>query len=151
MTFAWAAAAVQRRRSGRFLLAASIMLLLAAAFFAYPVVMGYSYYHGYAGLKGRIAGHDTDLPAQASRCANCHDRPAYASSVAQPIAPLDRVALLTPHSRRGGPATAFSEESFCALLRDGIDPAMVMVNRTMPRFDLTQGQCHALWRYVLLR
>jgi hypothetical protein len=129
--------------------AAAVFIAMAAVVTLSPWLQGYALYHGYWPLTGRISGHDSDLPAFASRCANCHD--AVRAAAARPIAPLTQASLTQPHSRRGGPATSFTETSFCSLLRDGIDPAYVLADRTMPHYDLPEASCHALWRYVSSR
>jgi hypothetical protein len=33
-------------------------------------------------------------------------------------------------------------------MRDGIDPAMIQLERTMPRFAPTDSDCVSLWSYV---
>ena len=53
--------------------------------------------------------------------------------------------------RRGGPASAYARESFCQSLQTGIDPAGVMFASSMPRYELTAGQCAALWDFVSSR
>jgi len=130
-------------------MAAAAVITIAVVVTFSPRLQGYALYHGYWPVTGRIAGHDSDLPAFASRCANCHD--GVRSTRARPIAPLTQASLLHSHSRRGGPETAYTETSFCALLRDGVDPAYVIVDRTMPHYDLSGASCHALWRYVSSR
>lgn len=132
-------------------MAIAAVILIAAAVYPYPRLVGYALYRGYLPVAGRIAGHDSDLPSRASRCVNCHDAVRSATPTARRITPLTRAALTEMHSRRGGPVTAYNEDTFCSLLRDGIDPAYVQVNRTMPRYDMSASQCHALWRYVSSR
>ncbi len=100
--------------------------------------------------QGRVMGHDIDLPAQASRCANCHDAQQAAGSV-RLVSPLTRAALTEPQPRRGGPPSVYDQQAFCAFLRTGIDPAYVLVDRTMPRFALDDADCNALWTYVSSR
>jgi hypothetical protein len=126
-------------------------LLIASTVYQYPWLVGYALYHGYLPVTGRIAGHDSDLPSRASRCVNCHNAVRSATPTARRIAPLTKAALIEPHSRRGGPVTAYAEASFCSLLHDGIDPAYVQVDRTMPRYDMPASTCRALWRYVSSR
>jgi hypothetical protein len=130
--------------------AAALVIAIAAAVPFSPWLRGYALYHGYLSVYGRVAGHDGDLPAFASRCANCHDA-ARSTAAPRAIAPLTQASLAQSHSRRGGPETAFTETSFCSLLQDGIDPAYVMVERAMPHYKLSEASCHALWRYVSSR
>ena len=51
-------------------------------------------------------------------------------------------------SCRGGPPSGYDRGTLCRLLREGIDPAHVMVTRTMPRFDLDDAACAALWTHL---
>lgn len=101
-------------------------------------------YQGKEGIKAKIAGHGEWLPPSASRCINCHA--GQRASGAAPV--LNKAWLTGKHPRRGGPAFAYDLPSFCRTLRVGIDPEYVMLNRTMPRFDISDQQCAALWVYL---
>lgn len=106
-------------------------------------------------LRASIVGHDFVLPSEASRCTNCHTV-LGATAAATPAASsnqtlggaLSAVALLEPTRRRGGPPSKFDEKSLCRLLRTGVDPALVIVSKAMPRFELTDTDCHDLWAYL---
>ena len=63
--------------------------------------------------------------------------------------PKTAEALLQALPRRGGPPSRYDPASFCQLLRTGIDPASVMVDKAMPRYTLTDQQCALLWKHVL--
>ena len=117
---------------------------------------GRQLFHGEAStlgtVPGRLAGHGDDLPAMATRCANCHasgegrDPP----STTPAFAPrLNRQGLTQAVPRRGGPPSAYDAASLCKLLRDGIDPAWVMVRQEMPRYAATDAQCLALWTFLI--
>jgi hypothetical protein len=152
MTAAAAPAGTAGRR--RMLAAAAVAVALAAGATAVAGsgwVRGWALYHGHLEAAGRIMGHGADLPPAAARCANCHDAAPGAGLARRSIAPLDRASLTEARPRRGGPPSAYTSESFCAVVRGGIDPAMVMVNRTMPRFDMPDADCAALWTYVSSR
>lgn len=97
-------------------------------------------------LTGRIAGHDRALPAEAARCVNCHTGAAGPTGFGPP---LHAGTLAQPLARRGGPPSIYEEASLCRLLREGIDPAWVMVNQAMPRYDATDAQCAALWAWLV--
>ena len=56
---------------------------------------------------------------------------------------------MQPRSRRGGPPSAYDAASLCELLREGIDPAWVMVRQEMPRYAATDAQCIALWAFLV--
>ncbi len=105
-----------------------------------------------APLQGTIVGHSSALPPAAARCINCHAvgraAPASAASAAS-FGPL-----LTPQSltgavaRRGGPPSRYDAPAFCRLLRQGVDPAWVIVPRSMPRYARSDADCHALWAHL---
>lgn len=107
--------------------------------------LGQRWFEGSMPLKGRMIGHEQDLPTTASVCINCHG----ASSQQQRFAlDLNRAWLTQPQARRGGPASRYDVKSFCRVLRDGVDPAWVVINQAMPRFDVTDLQCRALWLHL---
>ena len=117
---------------------------------------GRALFLGQAALSARIVGQDFILPAQASRCVNCHGaatRTAAASSIADaPGAPaLTAAGLTTPARRRGGPPSRYDAAALCTLLRSGADPAHVLIFRTMPRYDVSDADCRALWLHLLTR
>jgi hypothetical protein len=56
--------------------------------------------------------------------------------------------LLASLSRRGGPPSRFDEAKLCRLLRTGIDPVSIVVAQSMPLYDLSDDDCHALWTYL---
>ncbi len=115
---------------------------------------GRQLFHGDAALAARIHGQDFALPAQASRCINCHGlKPATAApsprGAAPPDAPALTAALLTQmRSRRGGPPSRYDAGALCALLRSGVDPAYVLIVRTMPRYDISDADCRSLWLHL---
>jgi hypothetical protein len=118
---------------------------------------GKALFTGGVPLKGRIVGHQTDLPPMAVRCSNCHSsQPRPASDPPAGTAPSDifaaqlsRAALLENRPRRGGPASRYDQAAFCRVLREGIDPANVMVAQTMPRYLLSEKECGELWAYTI--
>lgn len=108
---------------------------------------GAALFSGATPLPGRLVGHDRELPPLATRCGNCHEgtaAPAYAS-------PLTAAALTAPRVRRGGPPTVFGAKALCELLREGIDPAHVMISTAMPRYTITDAQCDDLWSFLASR
>jgi hypothetical protein len=116
---------------------------------------GAALFAGSEALAGRLVGHEQPLPPLATRCGNCHGAvnagPGLASA-AQPAAPaLTAAELAAPRVRRGGPPSAFDAGRMCALLRSGTDPAHVIISTTMPRYQISDEQCRALWAYVLTR
>ena len=113
--------------------------------------LGRQLYRGEVALPGTISGHAQPLPPVATRCTNCHSREsaAQAASGAASFAPLlTRERLLGPIARRGGPPSRYDEAAFCRLLRSGIDPAIMLIPRQMPRYAIDDAQCRALWTYL---
>jgi hypothetical protein len=113
--------------------------------------LGRQLYRGELALAGTISGHAQPLPPVATRCTNCHSREstAQAASGAASFAPLlTRDRLLGPIARRGGPPSRYDEAAFCRLLRTGIDPAIMLIPRQMPRYEIDDAQCQALWTYL---
>lgn len=108
---------------------------------------------GEAALPARIIGQDFALPAQASRCVNCHG-PARGNAPSSPanapgVAPaLTRATLAEPLRRRGGPPSRYDAASLCTLLRSGVDPAHVIILRTMPRYEITDADCRSVWLHL---
>ena len=121
---------------------------------------GEALFRGEQPLPAHLAGQTMPLPAMATRCINCHEtrQPAALTDgasgasgavIARTYAsPLSAVWLKEARLRHGGPATAYDAQSLCQVLRNGIDPAKVMVSTVMPRYDATEAQCTALWAYL---
>lgn len=138
-------------------------LLVGMAASASPMVLlaqqadqslGARLYAGQQTLAGYIAGHETPLPETASRCINCHvlagsPSPASGSQKTVAFGPLlsaEGLKGLVP--RRGGPPSRYDLRAFCELLKTGVDPAKVIIQRTMPRYKIDEPQCEALWMYI---
>ncbi len=114
---------------------------------------GRQLFDGELALAARIAGQDFALPAAASRCVNCHaaGRGGAASPPAatQQVGPaLTQRTLTEAVRRRGGPPSRYDAASLCRLLRSGVDPAYVMILRTMPRYEITDDDCRSLWLHL---
>ena len=111
-------------------------------------------------LTGRIVGHTSVLPPQASRCINCHalgnaevaggsaSSPSGTQAFGGALSPQRLTAMLP---RRGGPPSRFDEKALCHLLRTGVDPAYIVIVRSMPRYELSDADCHALWMHLSQR
>lgn len=108
---------------------------------------GAALFEGRTALTGRLLGHATALPSDAARCVNCHRAGGAADAAFAPS--LEGTTLTTLRARRGGPPSRYDADSFCRLLRTGVDPAWVQIPRDMPRYDLDDGDCHALWAHVV--
>jgi len=111
---------------------------------------GRALFAGEAPLVARIAGHAETLPSIASRCANCHafDRTSAAASAVSFGPALSPRFLREARSRRGGPASRFDAASLCQLLRTGVDPAYILIPRSMPMYEISDRDCRALWEYM---
>jgi hypothetical protein len=113
---------------------------------------GRKLFAGEAPLTGRMVGHEQALPPEVVRCSNCHQREAAGSAPAstKDFGPkLGALGLTRALPRRGGPPSSYNWGSFCRLLRDGIDPAYVMIPQTMPRYTLSDAECEAMWSYLI--
>ncbi len=108
--------------------------------------LGRKLFLGVEPLKGRMVGHDLDLPTATVRCQNCHK---IGQEPGNSFAPrLSQASLTGLVRRRGGPPSRYDVAKFCSVLAGGVDPAHVMIPQTMPRYDLTEQECAALWTYV---
>jgi hypothetical protein len=144
---------------GRMDATAALLVAAAGAAAALPpaaapaeaLARGRALFAGTAPLHGTISGHASALPPAGARCVNCH-----AAGIAGPAsAPASFAPLLTrPHltellPRRGGPPSRYDEATFCRLLRTGVDPAYVLITRSMPRYELPDADCRALWLHLV--
>ncbi|MDM0003077.1 hypothetical protein QTI24_31180 [Variovorax sp. J22P240] len=113
------------------------------------VSRGARLFNGTEPLAGTLSGHRAPLPAAATRCSQCHAGPDARDSPGSSFAPpLDRRELREARPRRGGPPVAYEPATFCRTLRTGVDPAHVVLPRAMPRFEVDDDQCAALWDYL---
>jgi hypothetical protein len=85
------------------------------------------------------------LPAWTTRCINCHTRTESAAAFAPSLTPGN---LLNAKSRRGGPPSRYDLATFCRAVKDGIDPASVVLRKSMPHYQISDVECAALWRFV---
>jgi len=109
---------------------------------------GRELFEGRIEMQGRIVTHQTDLPPGVVRCGNCH-AVATGPEVRLSLAPrLTHDLLLAPHARRGGPPSIYDRNRFCTLLREGRDPALVIISEEMPRYRLDDTNCWALWKFI---
>jgi hypothetical protein len=144
-----------------FLSRIAALLCLAAgslsAAFAAPadIERGRRLFVGELPLAGRVTGHTTDLPPNASRCANCHAAgtalPSLAGTAtsAASFGPALNADMLTRETpRRGGPPSLYDEQALCKLLTTGVDPAYIIIPRNMPRYTVSAADCRALWSYL---
>jgi hypothetical protein len=115
---------------------------------------GEALFAGTTSVVARMAGHDTVLPGSASRCTNCHglkraSSPASGATFGATFGPtLSARFLLDARSRRGGPASRFDVASLCRMLRTGVDPASIVIARSMPLYEFSDRDCAALWAYL---
>ncbi len=108
---------------------------------------GHRIFIGTEAITGKINGHQQPLPPQVAKCATCHT-PSTRPQDSDQLAPLLNASWLQQaHPRRGGPAFAYTKDSLCQTMRTGMDPEYVILNRTMPRFDISDEQCRALWAF----
>jgi hypothetical protein len=129
-------------------------MTLATMALAESATRGRQLFEGEFALPARIVGQDFALPAQASRCINCHGasrgNAASSSAATQQVGPaLTPSALTDAVRRRGGPPSRYDAASLCTLLRSGVDPAHVIILRTMPRYEITDADCRSLWLHLI--
>jgi hypothetical protein len=109
-----------------------------------PSDLGCSIFSGQQAVKAHLRDHDYPLPAGTSQCINCHGQTEVAPAFALP---LTRSYLLDSKSRRGGPPIRYNQVVFCRVLKDGVDPAGVLLYKSMPHYELSDTECAALWRF----
>ncbi len=134
-------------------MAVACLCVLAAgagwfAWRAWPEQRGARLFDGSEPLAGMLSGHGVAMPANTTRCVQCHAGPASEARVESFGPRLDRFTLLQTMPRRGGPPSVYTLPTFCRALRSGIDPAQVTLPRAMPRFDVDDARCEALWTYL---
>lgn len=136
-----------RRRAS--LAGALLLLAVALALFGWPAwqqqqarARGAALFEGRSPLAGTLPGHVQALPTEATRCVNCHTGLRPAGGL------LDAARLARPQARRGGPASRYDAASLCQLLRSGTDPAHVIIDATMPRYQADDRQCADLWAHL---
>jgi hypothetical protein len=116
------------------------------------VELGRQLFVGQKPLAAHLERDETAIPTEANRCSNCHISEALPDSELVRTqtfgAPLSAGKLKNQSRRRGGPPTRYNEDSFCRLLRTGIDPASILVQRAMPRYKINEADCRALWQYI---
>lgn len=105
-------------------------------------------YSGREAVAARLEGHDQSLPAGLGKCASCHQSAGRSKLEADLAPPLAGSYLTQARPRRGGPPSAYDQASFCKAVRTGVDPRHVTLLRAMPRFDMNDEQCAALWYYL---
>jgi hypothetical protein len=133
---------------------AALSLVAAASATAADAARGQALFDGRTALSARVHGQDFALPSQANRCVNCHvakSATPAASAVTVGAPPLTAATLATPIRRRGGPPSRYDATSLCTLLRSGVDPAHVMIQRTMPRYEISDADCQSLWLHLMER
>jgi hypothetical protein len=122
--------------------------------------LGRALFDGARPLRAHLAGQDLTLPQEALRCANCHERASPGSLPAAAVGDggpdrfatvLSRVTLTQPLARRGGPPSVYDPGRLCRAMRDGIDPAFVVIPSSMPRYQLSETECQALWAFLSTR
>jgi hypothetical protein len=125
-------------------------VLIAPLLFAsseHGVVRGQRLFSGVEAVTGTISGHKAAMPAEAVTCRNCHQ--AGDSPARQSFGPrLNRDTLLELHKRRGAPPSTYDEQTFCRILRTGVDPAYIVISPEMPRYQIDEQQCRSLWLYL---
>ncbi len=113
-----------------------------------PRDLGCAIFDGEHPLSAHLRDDDRTLPAWTTRCVNCHVGTSKAAAFAPP---LTRESLLGETRRRGGPMSHYDPIAFCRAIKDGVDPADIVLRRAMPRYKIADAQCAALWQFVMSR
>lgn len=112
-----------------------------------PLLNGKDIFEGRVTVSAFIGADRLD--AQAARCNGCHGAEARGGGEGKTVVPSLRSTALTDHrQRRGGPASSYSQGSFCQSLRNGVDPAGVQLSSIMPRYQMDGRSCAMLWRFL---
>ena len=110
-------------------------------------VTGQELFAGRGGLNASIGADRLD--PQAARCSGCHGATGAGGGEGKTVVPgLRGPALTKAAPRRGGPASTYTRETFCASLRTGIDPAGVQFSPVMPRYEIDSRSCAMLWGFL---
>ncbi|MBN3005277.1 hypothetical protein HNO92_001575 [Chromobacterium alkanivorans] len=105
-------------------------------------------FYGQTALIGQLYVHNRPLGAEYVRCANCHRLQDQPSAEGRFGPDLGARFLTEPSARRGGPERAYTEQSFCEMLRSGKDPTAILIGTDMPRYRLSAAACRALWLFL---
>jgi hypothetical protein len=111
-----------------------------------PADLGCAIFNGQHPMAAHLRDDDRPLPSWTTRCVNCH---AGASTAAAFAPPLTHDSLLAAAPRRGGPISHYDVTAFCRAVKDGVDPAGVLLRKSMPRYQIADAECMALWRYIV--
>jgi hypothetical protein len=144
--------------TARLALWAMAVVLVASQGTPGEAALGHALFSGAQPLAAHVAGQDFALPQDAAACASCHESPpssgpaaAWPDGAPRFGPPLTRAALTQAVRRRGGPPSVYDGVRLCRALRDGIDPAWVVIPQSMPRYAFTDQQCRALWAFLSTR
>lgn len=105
-------------------------------------------FYGESALIGQLYVHNRPLGAEYVRCANCHRLQDQARAEGRFGPDLGARFLTEASARRGGPERAYTEQSFCEMLRSGKDPTAILIGTDMPRYRLSAAECRALWLFL---
>lgn len=105
-------------------------------------------FYGQTALVGQLYVHNRPLDSEYARCANCHRLQDQARADGRFAPDLGARFLTEASARRGGPERAYTEPSFCEMLRRGKDPTDILIGTDMPRYRLSAAECRALWLFL---
>jgi cytochrome oxidase Cu insertion factor (SCO1/SenC/PrrC family) len=108
---------------------------------------GQELFEGRSGVAASVGADRLD--PRAAQCSGCHGARGNGGGEGKTVVPgLRGDALTKSMPRRGGPASAYSRETFCASLRSGVDPAGVQFSPLMPRYQIDNRSCAMLWQFL---
>lgn len=105
-------------------------------------------FHGLDVLQATVQKNGTALPAHASKCINCHSAQTPGGAWPGTSQYLSATTMSRRISRRGGPAYAYDRPTFCHTVRTGVDPAGIVLESKMPRYEMSDAQCADLWFFL---
>jgi hypothetical protein len=110
---------------------------------------GADLFYGRTAMRGQLHLHNRPLGADYVRCVNCHQLQDQRNSAARFGPDLGQRFLTQPTEHRGGPARAYTVDTFCHMLRTGVDPTLIVINTDMPRYPFSDAECLALWDFLI--
>ena len=135
-------------------LAASATICLALAAVVYsasaaqscdPSSLGCLIFNGQHAIPAHLRDDDRLLPDWTTRCVNCHTPTGQGAAFAPPLTAGN---LLVATRRRGGPPSNYDPMTFCRAVKNGIDPAEVLLRKAMPQYQISDTECMALWHFL---
>lgn len=105
-------------------------------------------FYGLDAVSATVQQNGTTLPTNASKCINCHSAQTPPGAWTGSSQYLSATTMTRMVSRRGGPASVYDQDKFCNAVRNGVDPAGVVLESKMPRYEMSDTQCADMWLFI---